>query len=130
MGARPQGRNADCNCAVRGIAAFRIGMHATESPVVVGGRRGSVPTRLIQETLDAWREGERLLDGLPAHTADREIAEVAVNELRDQYQMLTGLTTVTGEVLQASREIVEAARETLEEVRARQSVTFRDAGTA
>ena len=44
---------------------------------------------LVAEILAAWRRSERLVDGLPAGSAEHEAAVQARDRLRDLYRDLT-----------------------------------------
>jgi hypothetical protein len=44
---------------------------------------------IVEETLEAWRDAERLLERLPALDPDHESVALAVASLRDTYQSLT-----------------------------------------
>ena len=44
---------------------------------------------LVNETLDLWREAERLLDSLPPTSPDHESVALTVYALRKQYARLT-----------------------------------------
>jgi len=48
-----------------------------------------MPARLIEEALEVWREGQRLLDDLPETAPEHEVVERAVESLRLAYQRLS-----------------------------------------
>lgn len=75
--------------------------------------------RLIDETLDAWREGERLLDDLPQVHADYDTARFAVATLKTVYQQLTDVDTPAEAEEATVRRTVAAMRRVLDQVRRR-----------
>lgn len=55
---------------------------------------------LVAETLEAWRQAERVLEQSEIGSPDHETAQMAVTELRDLYHRLTertGLDPAAGE---------------------------------
>ena len=72
---------------------------------------------IVEETLEAWREAERLLDRLPPLDPDHETVAAMVAMLREAYQSLTdGASERTPAVIDHSRDTIERARDLLERV--------------
>jgi hypothetical protein len=78
-----------------------------------------VPTKVLADALDGWREGERVLELLAPQTPEHETVAVAVHKLRDTYQRLTTSTTVSSATLEANRHAVAAARGVIADMRRR-----------
>ena len=69
---------------------------------------------IVEETLQAWREAERLLERLPPVDSDHESVAVAVSSLRETYQNLTaGASERTPALLTHSRASIDRTRELL-----------------
>ena len=64
---------------------------------------------MVEELLRAWREGERVLETLPAK--DRESADVAeaVAVIRLEYQRLTDAENMTPTKLRGNRRTIKTA---------------------
>jgi hypothetical protein len=76
--------------------------------------------RALDEVLAVWREGERLLEELPADSPDRRPVQIQVYQLRRIYRRLTDTKIPqTAEHIATSREAVERARATLARAQAR-----------
>jgi hypothetical protein len=44
-----------------------------------------MPDPLVDVVLEAWKEGEELLPGLPPSSPDHEAVKLAINDLRSTY---------------------------------------------
>lgn len=79
--------------------------------------------RLIDETLEAWREGERILGELPQASPDYEMARWAVTTLRTLYQGITDPEAPVAPSAEAAhRRTVASMRHVLEHVRRRRDI--------
>jgi transcription initiation factor TFIIIB Brf1 subunit/transcription initiation factor TFIIB len=74
---------------------------------------------LLHETLDLWREAERLLDDLPAVSADHETVAMLVTELRATYTRLSDADAASSAAIVSGLDTTASARELLEHVRER-----------
>ena len=84
-----------------------------------------MPTTLLQEILEAWRQAVRLLDELPPLTQDHELIRDTVATLQDLYGALSGgiaESSVDEELVGVSRSALNEATKRLNEVRARLKV--------
>ena len=84
-----------------------------------------MPTTLLQEILQAWRQAVRLLDELPPLTQDHELIRDSVATLQDVYGALSrGIaeSSVDEELVGVSRSALSEATKRLDEVRARLKV--------
>ena len=72
---------------------------------------------LVEEALQVWREGERLLKTLPPLTPDHERVSLQVAALRDTYQTLTSQSAATKEQIAECRQQIASAHETIRLVR-------------
>jgi hypothetical protein len=79
-----------------------------------------VPAAVIQQALDAWREGERLLEELAPLSADHEAVGLQLITLREAYGELTGKPGPSKETIAACAVNIDAARELIHAVRAKQ----------
>jgi hypothetical protein len=77
---------------------------------------------LIDQALETWREGERLLDELPPLTPDHETVRIELIRLREAYRQLTGRSTASAETLTSCADTVAAAHTTIRTVREKLSV--------
>ena len=82
--------------------------------------------RLVDETLDAWRQGERLLQEIPQADVDHVTVRFAVATLKIAYQQLTETETPSERDEAAVRRTVVAMRAVLDQVGQR----YRGEGTA
>lgn len=72
---------------------------------------------IVEETLEAWREAERLLERLPPLDPDHESVALAVASLRETYQSLTaGASERTPALLRRSRTSIDQTRALLSRV--------------
>jgi hypothetical protein len=72
---------------------------------------------IVEETLEAWRDAERLLERLPALDPDHESVALAVASLRDTYQSLTaGASERTPALLTHSRTSIDRTRALLDRI--------------
>ena len=72
---------------------------------------------IVEETLEAWREAERLLERLTPLDPDHETVALAVASLRDTYQSLTaGASERTPALLAHSRTSIDRTRALLDRV--------------
>jgi hypothetical protein len=78
-----------------------------------------MPAGLIEEALQAWREGERLLDELPPLTPDHETVRLSLIHLREAYRQLTGRSAATAAAIASCATTIESARTTIREIRAK-----------
>jgi hypothetical protein len=75
---------------------------------------------IVEETLEAWREAERLLERLPPVHPDHESVALAVSSLRETYQNLTaGVSERTPAMLTHSRASIDRTRELLDRIHAK-----------
>ena len=74
---------------------------------------------LIEQALEAWRDGERLLDELPPLTPDHETVRLQLISLRQAYREMTGRSAASKETLEACRDTVERAQDSIHKVRAK-----------
>ncbi|MFL5686033.1 MAG: hypothetical protein ACJ77D_08270 [Chloroflexota bacterium] len=75
---------------------------------------------IVEETLETWRDAERLLEQLPPVHPDHESVALAVSSLRETYQNLTaGASERTPAVVTHSRASIERTRELLERIHAK-----------
>ena len=72
---------------------------------------------LVEEALQVWREGERLLKALPPLTPDHESVSLQVAALRDTYQTLTSQSAATKEQIAECQQQIASAHETIRLVR-------------
>ena len=72
---------------------------------------------LTEQALEAWREGERLLEELPPLTPDHEAVRLELISLREAYRHLTGRSSASNETLASCADTVAAAQETIRRVR-------------
>ena len=77
---------------------------------------------LIDQALETWREGERLLDELPPLTPDHETVRLELVGLREAYRQLTGRSTASADTLTSCADTVAAARATIRTVRQKLSI--------
>jgi hypothetical protein len=77
---------------------------------------------LIDQALETWREGERLLDELPPLTPDHETVRLELISLREAYRQLTGRSTASTETLASCADTVATAKATIRIVRAKFSL--------
>jgi hypothetical protein len=73
----------------------------------------------MEETLRAWREGERLLETLPPLTPDHETVRLAIIQLRSTYQRVATLKAATHDVLASNRALMEEALDVIRAVQGR-----------
>jgi hypothetical protein len=73
-------------------------------------------SRLVEEILETWRFGERLLEDLPPIDPDHETVRLAVEQLRAIYQELTHLRDSSQDALAASELARARTRVLLDEV--------------
>ncbi|HET8786807.1 MAG TPA: hypothetical protein VFM38_14300 [Candidatus Limnocylindrales bacterium] len=72
---------------------------------------------IVEETLEAWRDAERLLERLPPLDPDHESVALAVGSLRDTYKTLTaGASERTPALLARSRTSIDRSRALLDRV--------------
>jgi hypothetical protein len=82
---------------------------------------------IVEETLEAWRHAERLLERIPPVHPDHESVALAVRSLRETYQDLTaGTSDRTPAVLSHSRESIDRTRELLDGIHAKLDGTVID----
>ena len=75
---------------------------------------------IVEETLEAWREAERLLERLPAVDPDHESVALAVSSLRETYQSLTaGASERTPALITHSRASIDRTRGLLDRIRSK-----------
>lgn len=75
---------------------------------------------IVEETLEAWRDAERLLKRIPPVDPDHASVALAVRSLRETYQDLTaGASDRTPAVLSQSRASIDRTRELLDRIRAK-----------
>ena len=75
---------------------------------------------IVEETLEAWREAERLLERLPPVHPDHESVALAVRSLRETYQDLTtGVSDRTPAIINHSRESIDSTRQLLDRIHAK-----------
>jgi hypothetical protein len=72
---------------------------------------------LIDQALEAWRDGERLLEELPPLTPDHETVRLELISLREAYRQMTGRSVASNETLASCADTVTSARETIRKVR-------------
>ncbi len=72
---------------------------------------------LVEEVLQTWRDGERLLEELPALSNDHETVRLAVASMHATYSRLTSTSSVSHEVLVENRVAMRRAREIIDGVR-------------
>jgi|1185.fasta_scaffold1646301_1 hypothetical protein len=80
---------------------------------------------LVADVLEAWREAERLLDGLPALSPDHETVRVTVERLRDLYADLTATSNATAATIARGETTLSGARQALERARGRLAASGR-----
>jgi len=78
-----------------------------------------LPAAVIQQALEAWREGERLLGELKPRTADHKSVGMQLVTLREAYGELSSTPGPSKETIAACAMKIDAARETIQSVRAR-----------
>ena len=71
-------------------------------------------SKLIEEVLQTWREGERLLEALPPLDPDHETVALAVTQLREAYHRLTAKEAAAEDSLAKALETIERAEATIE----------------
>ena len=71
---------------------------------------------LVAETLQTWREAERLLEALPPESPYRESARLLVHELRSEYLELTSEQSASETRMRASRAAIDRAVATLAKI--------------
>lgn len=81
---------------------------------------------LVEEALQLWRDGERLLEELPPLNADHETVSLHIAALRAMYQSLTSQSATTKEQIAECERQLAAASATLRSVREK----LREDGTA
>ena len=79
-----------------------------------------MPAAVIQQALDAWREGERLLEELAPLSADHETIGLQLITLREAYGELTGKPGPSKESIAACAVRIDAARALIHTVRDKQ----------
>ncbi len=72
---------------------------------------------LIAETLEMWREAERILDDLPPVAPDYETVARLASELREMHSRLVSADDVSEGRLSAERQVAARARSALEHIR-------------
>jgi len=82
-----------------------------------------MPDPLVEEVLDAWKEGEELLPGLPALSPDHESVKLAVNDLRSTYVNLVDRGYRSNDHVEASARRIENSLRIIREVAGRNSRT-------
>jgi hypothetical protein len=75
--------------------------------------------KLVEEVLDAWRDGERLLAELPAFDPDVESVVLSVATLRELYQMLTSTGNASSTALANNESSAADAARVIAEARKR-----------
>jgi len=78
-----------------------------------------VAAQLIERALAEWREGERLLLGLPRVDPDHETVRIEVIRLRETYQRLSAISSDSHDQIDECRSSIELAHETIARVRLR-----------
>ena len=76
---------------------------------------------LVEEALQLWRVGERLLNELPPRDPDHATVRLHVAALRAMYQTLTGQPAATKEQLADCEQQLESAAATIRHVREKQA---------
>ncbi len=88
-----------------------------------------MPLRVaVAETLDTWREAERLLEELPPLSPDHETVAAIVVECRATYQRLAFGASRTADALASARSTLDHAHALLREVRSRADGACRHQG--
>ncbi len=67
-------------------------------------------SNLIRDTLDAWREAERLAESLPPQSAGHERAQTLAAELRVRYRRLSAATRLPGEMAEEIQRAIDETR--------------------
>jgi len=80
-----------------------------------------VPATIVAETLEAWREGDRLLSRLEPASSDYEAAAEAVGRLRVVHKRLVRQTEISRQMVSEARWVITEARATFSDVRRRPS---------
>jgi hypothetical protein len=75
--------------------------------------------RLIADTLELWREAERVLGELPQSSPDHETVALLVSSLRDLHAQLSAAQEAPNAATWSNGEAIDEARELLVSVRAR-----------
>jgi len=78
-----------------------------------------MPAKTVQAALDAWRDGERLLDELPPLSPDHETLRLAIATLKASYADLASTSDATADALGRTQSVIESTRETIVAVRLR-----------
>ena len=78
--------------------------------------RGEMPDPLVEEVLDAWKEGEELLPDLPALSPDQETVKLAINDLRSTYLNLVDRGYRSNDHVEASAQRIENSLRAIREV--------------
>lgn len=77
-----------------------------------------MPTRTaVAQTLEAWRDAERLLLELPPIDPDHETVQLLVARLRAAYETLTSRSEITAASIAASQASVADARQLVARIR-------------
>ena len=71
---------------------------------------------IVEETLEAWRDAERLLKRIPPVDPDHASVALAVRSLRETYQDVTAPSDRTPAVLSQSRASIDRTRELLDRI--------------
>jgi chromosome segregation ATPase len=79
----------------------------------------------VEEALQVWRDGERLLEELPPLTADHETVRLNVAALREAYRTLTGQSSSSKEQIADCQRQIASAHETIRHVREKLSQASR-----
>ena len=90
-----------------------------------------MPAELLDEALRAWREAERVLQGLPPGTPDHETARLLLGQMRELHGLIAEARSGSAERLASSATAIETARQLLREIEDRRQapLAFDDEGT-
>jgi predicted nucleic acid-binding Zn-ribbon protein len=73
----------------------------------------------VEQALNTWREGERLLEELPALTADHETVRLELIRLRNAYRQITGRSAASREAIASCEATISSARQSILAIRAK-----------
>lgn len=75
-----------------------------------------MPSTLVDEVLEVWKEGEQLLPDLQPLSPDHETVRVCVSDLRAAYVSLVSRGQSSGDNVERSRLAIDRARRSIEDV--------------
>jgi hypothetical protein len=78
---------------------------------------------LIADTLELWRDAERVLGEVAPSSPDHETVALLINSLRDLHARMSAAQEASDAAILSNREAIDEARALLVSIRARHSIS-------